>query len=54
MNSKPLVFIFMFIGSTIGGLVPLLWGGSAFSYSSLVFSAVGAIGGIYIGYNLGR
>jgi len=42
MNSKKLVWIFMIIGSTVGGFVPGLWGASMFSLSPLIFGAIGA------------
>jgi hypothetical protein len=37
------------IGSTIGGLLPALWGGSTFSYTSVLLSGVGALIGLWIG-----
>jgi len=54
MNSKSLITLFMIIGSAIGGCIPMLWGDSGFSYASLFFSSAGAIGGIYVGYKIGR
>lgn len=47
-----MIWLLMFVGSTIGGFVPLLWGGSTFSISSVLFSAVGGIVGIWLGYRL--
>jgi len=44
----------MFVGSTLGGLLPSLWGADAFSGSSLVFSAMGGALGIYAGFKLGQ
>lgn len=39
------------VGGTIGGAVPALWGGSILlSFSSVIFSALGAIAGIYIAF----
>lgn len=52
MNSKTFVLIGTIVGSTLGSLVPLLWGDGVFSFSSIFFSAVGAIVGIYYGYKL--
>jgi uncharacterized membrane protein YeaQ/YmgE (transglycosylase-associated protein family) len=49
-----LVYIGLFVGSTIGGIIPELWGADMFSISSMVFSAVGAIIGIYIGFKLSQ
>ncbi|MEI9966875.1 MAG: hypothetical protein WDN67_04600 [Candidatus Moraniibacteriota bacterium] len=51
---RSLVFLFLFIGSTLGGFVPLLWGGSAFSVSSVLWSGIGGVLGIALGYHLGR
>lgn len=52
MNSKTLVMIGMFAGSIIGGYVPTLFGAGFFSFSSLIFSTIGAIVGIIIAYKL--
>lgn len=52
MPSKALVFAGMLIGSTIGGFVPELWGASAFSLWSIIFSAVGGILGIWAAYKI--
>ena len=49
---KLLIFFGMMIGSTIGGLIPLLWGAGIFSYSGVLFSGIGAVVGIWIGYKL--
>jgi hypothetical protein len=43
------IWIGIFIGSTIGGLLPALWGGSMFSYTSVLLSGVGALVGLWIG-----
>lgn len=40
------------IGSTLGGMVPLLWGDSAFSMMSILLSAVGGAIGIWVGYRI--
>ena len=52
MGSKPIIWIGMFIGGTVGGFVPLLWGDSTFSMSGIFFNAVGAIVGIYFAFKL--
>lgn len=54
MSTKSLVFIFMTIGSVVGGYIPALWGGDMFSSSSLVLSAVFAIVGIWVGFKIGQ
>ncbi|MBI5422386.1 hypothetical protein HZA44_04605 [Candidatus Peregrinibacteria bacterium] len=52
MNSKPLIWIGMFAGSTIGGFVPSLWGDNFLSMWSVVLTAVGGLVGIWIGFKL--
>jgi len=38
------------IGSTVGGMVPMLWGDDMFSYASVWLSAVGGAVGLWAGY----
>ena len=52
MNSKSLIWFFMAIGGAIGGYIPMLWGDSFFSFSSVLLTAVGSILGIYVGFKL--
>lgn len=54
MNAKSLIWIGMFVGSTIGGSLPLLWGASMISFSSIIFTAVGGMLGIWAGFKLSR
>ncbi|MFA6463686.1 MAG: hypothetical protein WCV55_01620 [Candidatus Paceibacterota bacterium] len=54
MSTKSLVFIFMTIGSIIGGYIPMLWGEGSFSMSALVFSSIFAIVGIIVGFKIGQ
>jgi hypothetical protein len=51
---KSFIWLGLFVGSTIGGMVPMLWGGSALSISSVFFGAVGGILGIWAGYRIGE
>ena len=37
------------VGGTVGGFVPELWGASAFSLGSLMFSVLGGIAGVWLG-----
>ncbi|MES2059664.1 MAG: hypothetical protein V4438_01385 [Patescibacteria group bacterium] len=52
MTTNPMIWIGMTVGSLIGGFVPLLWGGDSFSFSGILWNAIGAIAGIYAGYRL--
>ncbi|MDO8603952.1 MAG: hypothetical protein Q7K40_00865 [bacterium] len=54
MNSKSLIWFLAIVGTYAGAYVPLFWGGDSFSMSSVFFSGVGGIGGIWLGYWLGR
>lgn len=54
MNSKPLIWIGLFVGSTLGGFVPELWGVSAFSFTSVLFSALGGFIGVWLGWKIGE
>jgi len=52
MNSKTLVSIGLFIGSTAGGYIPALLGVDIFSYWSLLGTLIGGILGVIIGWKL--
>ena len=54
MNQKALITIGLLVGSTIGGFIPNLWGVGMFSLSSIFFSAIGAILGIYLGFKISQ
>jgi len=41
-------WIAVLIGSTIGGVVPALWGGELLSYAGVLFSGVGGAVGLWI------
>ncbi|MBX4211162.1 hypothetical protein KW783_04310 [Candidatus Parcubacteria bacterium] len=49
---KKIIWIFMVVGSAVGGYVPALWGAGAFSFSSIILGAVGGIVGIWAGFKL--
>jgi hypothetical protein len=40
------------IGSSAGSYIPVLWGGSLLSMTSLLLAAVGGFVGIWIGYKI--
>jgi uncharacterized membrane protein YeaQ/YmgE (transglycosylase-associated protein family) len=48
MFSKTFVYIGAIVGSIVGSCIPLLWGAGIFSISSLVFSTIGALIGIFL------
>jgi hypothetical protein len=52
MGQKSVIFIFMAIGSMIGGFIPIIWGDSFLTFSSIVLTAIGGLFGIYIGYKI--
>lgn len=46
------IYFFALVGSTVGGFVPALWGGSLMSLSSILFGVVGGVVGVYMGARL--
>ena len=52
--TKKLIFFFLFVGSTLGGYLPLLWGDSVLSVSSVIFSGLGGLLGVYVGFKIGQ
>jgi uncharacterized membrane protein YeaQ/YmgE (transglycosylase-associated protein family) len=42
-------WIAVFIGSTIGGLVPELWGDGMLSFSAVLLGGIGAFVGLWVG-----
>jgi uncharacterized membrane protein YeaQ/YmgE (transglycosylase-associated protein family) len=52
MQSKSLIWIGVFIGSTIGSSIPGLWGDDMFSYSSVLLGGIGALVGLWIGFKM--
>lgn len=51
---KKLVWLGMIVGSVLGGMIPGLWGADMFSFSSVIFNAIGALVGIWVGYRLSQ
>jgi len=54
MNRNKLVWLFLFIGSSIGGFIPTLWDSSFISMSGIFGSAIGGLIGIWIGWKIGE
>ena len=52
--SKKAIWLGVFVGSTIGSFVPLLWHGSLLSVSSVFLGALGGLAGIWGAYKLTR
>lgn len=52
MNSKATYYFGAFVGSIVGGYIPTLWGAGFFSFTSLITSSIGAIGGIVVMWKL--
>jgi hypothetical protein len=52
--NRLIIGIGAFLGSTIGGYVPVIWGGSVFSFISILFGVAGGIVGVIIGYRIAK
>ena len=52
MSLKTAAYIGVIVGSAVGSYIPLLWGDSLFSFSSIILTAVGGGIGIYIAFKL--
>jgi hypothetical protein len=48
------IIVIAMIGMTAGAYLPLFWGGSVFSGSSILLSGLGGFLGIWWGYKIGR
>jgi len=44
----------MAVFGAIGNYIPLLWGGSALSFTSIILGTIGGILGIWAGFKLGQ
>jgi uncharacterized membrane protein YeaQ/YmgE (transglycosylase-associated protein family) len=40
------------VGGTVGGYIPSLWGAGMLSMSGIIFSTIGGLIGIYLGYKI--
>jgi hypothetical protein len=54
MDRTKLIWIGLFVGSTVGGFIPSLWDSSLVSMSGVIGSAIGGFAGIWLGFKLGE
>jgi predicted MFS family arabinose efflux permease len=52
MPSRTLVWFAILIGSTIGGVIPELWGAEMLSFTSLLLSGIGGLVGLWIAFKM--
>src|SRR3990167_3767159 len=50
--SEKEIWLLMMIGEVLGNLVPLLWDAGPLSFSSIIFTGLGGLLGIWIGFKL--
>lgn len=49
---KGIIMIGLFVGSSIGSYLPVLWGGSLLSFTSVLLGAIGGLAGVWAGYKI--
>ncbi len=49
---RRVIWIFVVVGSTVGGFAPELWGGSAFGFASLTLGCLGGVAGLWFAAKL--
>lgn len=54
MESKKMIWLGLMLGSFVGSYIPNLWGAGILSFSGILFSAIGGIAGIYIGFKISQ
>ncbi len=52
MARNKIIWLGLFIGSTVGSFIPKLWGSGVLSFSSILLSAIGGILGVWLGFRL--
>jgi hypothetical protein len=50
---KRVLWLFVAVGSTVGGILPEAWGASAFGVASLLGSVVGGVAGVWAAVRIG-
>jgi hypothetical protein len=49
---RRIVWIFVGVGMTLGGLLPEVWGGSALGVASLALASLGGVAGLWLAVRL--
>jgi hypothetical protein len=49
---RRIVWLFVGVGMTVGGLLPEAWGGSALGVASLAFGTLGGVAGLWLAAKL--
>jgi hypothetical protein len=49
---RRVIWLFVVAGSTVGGLAPQAWGGSALGLASLVLASLGGLAGVWLAVKL--
>ena len=49
---RSLIGLLAMVGLTIGGFVPMLWGASQFSLTSILFGGLGGVAGVWLGLRI--
>ena len=52
LMERRVVWLFVGVGMTVGGLVPTVWGGSAFGFASLALASLGGVAGLWLAAKL--
>ena len=50
--SKGMIYTGLIIGGFVGGFIPSLWGAGLFSFSEVIFGAIGSLLGIWVIYKI--
>lgn len=54
MSRKSFIWTGALVGSTIGGLIPSIWGAGFLSFSSIILESIGALMGIWAAFKIGQ
>jgi hypothetical protein len=49
LRMRSVIGLCSLVGMSVGGYVPVLWGASGFSLTSLLFGALGGVAGVWVG-----